>query len=162
MPYGNTTASTGSSYTNTSLDGSINAESSNSTVGTDIGSSLIANTGFGIGDSLTTGLGNGIELNPLIENSVGLSRSSQFFGSTTSNSKSDENDDLYETEMINVEVNFSPQFSQAQTSVLIKQDRDRSGVLSILENDITLQSEDQPTQQNNEQTITPSTNQRYS
>ena len=63
-------------------------------------------------------------------------------------------DDLYETEMISSDIEFIAQQSFSQTSVLVSQDANKSGLLAILQDDITYESSVQSSQLS-PQTITP-------
>ena len=164
MPYGNTTASTSNSNTNVSSGGSANAGSSGNAGQVGAGPSLTVNTGFGLGDTASTGLGDGSGLDATggvqdlydqQQEEEEQERTGQQFNQGNT---SDTTEDLYENQMISDEVNFS---SLSQMSVLIKQDKNMSGVLSILEDDTQIQSTGADTQQFNQQSITPSQNTRY-
>lgn len=167
MPYGNTTASTSNSNTNVSSGGSANAGSSGNTGQVGTGPSLTANTGFGFGDNASTGLsdGSGLDATGAAQELYNQQQEQEEQEETgqefNQGNTSDTTEDLYENEMISSQVNFSSRSSLSQMSVLVKQDKNMSGVLSILEDDTQIQSTGANTQQFNQQSITPSQNTRY-
>lgn len=117
-----------------------------------VGSGLLANMNTTTGASLNTSADSGLDMTGFAQESLNQEGESNDSGA-------DENQDLYETEMISSEVEFTAQQSMSQTSVLVSQDVNKSGLLAILEDDIQFESTLQSSQLN-PQTITTQVNDR--
>lgn len=117
-----------------------------------VGSGLLANMNTTTGASLNTSTDSGLDMTGFAQESLNQEGESNDSGV-------DKNQDLYETEMISSEVEFTAQQSMSQTSVLVSQDVNKSGLLAILEDDTQFESTLQSSQLN-PQTITTQVNDR--
>lgn len=98
---------------------------------------------------------------PIITNNSSIGTSfSTFQASSSPSETTNSNESLYDTNLPTSEVSLSNKSGHSQTSIVLKQDINKSGLLSLLEKDVSYESSGEMSYQIKPQSITP--NQRES